>query len=63
MERGHVGAAGLVDRLVEGTDPVAAGLAYANELLAESQQALAGSGLSQTGALAALADMVVRRGH
>ena len=37
--------------------------AYANELLAESQQALAGSGLSQTGALAALADMVVRRSH
>ena len=28
-------AAGLVDRLVEGTDPVAAGLAYANELLAQ----------------------------
>jgi 3-hydroxyacyl-CoA dehydrogenase len=28
--------AGLVDRLVEGTDPVAAGLAYANELLAQS---------------------------
>ena len=28
-------AAGLVDRLAEGTDPVAAGLAYANELLAQ----------------------------
>ncbi|WP_312792628.1 3-hydroxyacyl-CoA dehydrogenase NAD-binding domain-containing protein [Diaphorobacter nitroreducens] len=31
-------AAGLVDRLVEGTDPVAAGLAYANELLAQGAQ-------------------------
>ena len=29
-------AAGLVDRLAEGTDPVAAGLAYANELLAQN---------------------------
>ncbi len=28
-------AAGLVDRLAEGTDPVAAGLEYANELLAQ----------------------------
>ena len=37
--------------------------AYANELLAEAQQALAGSGLPQTRALAALADMVVRRSH
>ena len=37
--------------------------AYANELLAEAQQALAGSGLPETRALAALADMVVRRGH
>ena len=37
--------------------------AYANELLAEAQQALAGSGLPHTGALAALADMVVRRTH
>ena len=37
--------------------------AYANELLAEAQQALAGSGLPNTGALAALADMVVRRSH
>ncbi|MEG0923323.1 MAG: polyprenyl synthetase family protein [Comamonas sp.] len=37
--------------------------AYAHELLAEAQQALAGSGLPQTRALAALADMVVRRTH
>ncbi len=37
--------------------------AYANELLAEAQLALAGSGLAQPRALAALADMVVRRGH
>ena len=37
--------------------------AYANELLAEAQQALAGSGLPETRAPAALADMVVRRGH
>ncbi len=29
-------AAGLVDRLAEGTDPVVAGLAYANELLAQN---------------------------
>ncbi|MEJ5031242.1 polyprenyl synthetase family protein [Comamonas sp. MYb21] len=36
---------------------------YAHELLAEAQQALAGSGLPQTAALAALADMVVRRSH
>ncbi len=36
---------------------------YALELLAEAQQALAGSGLPQTAALAALADMVVRRSH
>ncbi|MGE4330898.1 3-hydroxyacyl-CoA dehydrogenase NAD-binding domain-containing protein, partial [Diaphorobacter sp.] len=31
-------AAKLVDKLVEGTDPVAAGLAYANELLAQGAQ-------------------------
>ncbi|PWB18568.1 MULTISPECIES: polyprenyl synthetase family protein [Comamonas] len=36
---------------------------YAHELLAEAQRALAGSGLPQTAALAALADMVVRRSH
>ncbi|MFG5778077.1 polyprenyl synthetase family protein [Comamonas sp. J-3] len=37
--------------------------AYANELLAEAQAALAGSGLAQPRALAALADMVVKRSH
>ena len=37
--------------------------AYAHELLAEAQHALAGSGLPHTRALAALADMVVRRNH
>ena len=37
--------------------------AYANELLAEAQAALAASGLAQPRALAALADMVVKRSH
>ena len=37
--------------------------AYADELLAEAQQALAASGLAHTKALAGLADMVVRRNH
>ena len=37
--------------------------AYANELLAEAQAALAGSGLAQPRALAELADMVVKRSH
>lgn len=37
--------------------------AYAQELLAEAQAALARSGLPDTRALAALADMVVRRSH
>nr|WP_085942454.1 farnesyl diphosphate synthase [Acidovorax sp. NO-1] len=37
--------------------------AYAQELLAEAHEALARSGLPDTRALAALADMVVRRSH
>ena len=50
-------AAGLVDRLVEGTDPVAAGLAYANELLAQGAQPRRTRDLKIADQAAALAEL------
>ena len=50
-------AAGLVDRLAEGTDPVAAGLAYVNELLAANAPVRRTRELAVPDAAAALADL------
>ncbi|ROR38991.1 3-hydroxyacyl-CoA dehydrogenase NAD-binding domain-containing protein [Diaphorobacter sp. C33] len=50
-------AAGLVDRLVEGSDPVAAGLAYANELLAQGAQPRRTRDLKIADQAAALAEL------
>jgi len=50
-------AAGLVDRLAEGTDPVAAGLAYVNELLAANAPVRRTRELAVSDAAAALADL------
>ncbi|MCD2513448.1 3-hydroxyacyl-CoA dehydrogenase NAD-binding domain-containing protein [Comamonas endophytica] len=49
--------AGLVDRLAEGTDPVAAGLAYANELLAQNAPVRRTRDIALADPAAALADL------
>ena len=50
-------ATGLVDRLAEGDDPLAAGLAYANELLAQNAQPRRTRDLQVADKAAALADL------
>ncbi|MET1113328.1 MAG: 3-hydroxyacyl-CoA dehydrogenase NAD-binding domain-containing protein [Comamonas sp.] len=52
-------AAGLVDRLADGTDPVAAGLAYANELLAQNAPVRRTRDIAIADAETALADLEV----
>lgn len=49
--------AGLVDRLAEGTDPVAAGLTYANELLAQNAPVRRTRDIAIADPAAALADL------
>ncbi|MFT3814845.1 MAG: 3-hydroxyacyl-CoA dehydrogenase NAD-binding domain-containing protein [Acidovorax sp.] len=50
-------AAGLVDKLVDGADPLAAGLAYANELLAQGAQPRRTRDIAMADKAAALAEL------